>query len=49
MMTPALNELVSAGRIALPASGKTTIALTPFATIPWMSEIAFSVLPWPSA
>ena len=33
----------------MPASGKTTSALTPFATMPWMSEIAFCVLPWPSA
>src|SRR3954454_15542032 len=48
-MTPALYELRSAGRIALPASGKTTRALTPVATMPWMSEIAFCVLPCPSA
>src|SRR3954449_6008551 len=48
-MTPALYELRSAGRIALPASGKTTRASTPFATMPWMSEIAFCVLPCPSA
>src|SRR4051795_11624511 len=37
-----------AGSTALPASGKTTIALTPWAARPWMSEIAFCVLPWPS-
>src|SRR5881392_4262811 len=37
-----------AGRTALPASGNTTIASTPWATRPWMSEIAFWVLPWPS-
>jgi hypothetical protein len=23
--------------------------LTPLATMPWMSEMAFCVLPWPSA
>ena len=33
----------------MPASGKTTIALTPCAARPWMSEIAFWVFPWPSA
>ena len=43
------SALRSAGSTALPASGKTTIALTPLATMPWMSEIAFWVLPWPSA
>ena len=33
----------------MPASGKTTSALTPLATRPWMSEMAFWVSPWPSA
>src|SRR4051812_1951893 len=35
--------------MASPASGKTTRALTPLATMPWMSAMAFCVLPWPSA
>src|SRR6185369_14186471 len=35
--------------MAWPASGNTTIALVPLATMPWMSEMAFWVLPWPSA
>src|ERR671932_2210691 len=35
--------------MACPASGKTTSASTPFATMPWMSAMAFCVSPWPSA
>jgi hypothetical protein len=44
-----LYALRSAGRIASPASAKTTMALTPLAAMPWMSEMDFWVSPWPSA
>src|ERR1700712_1540326 len=37
-----------AGSMTGPASGKTTIALTPRAARPSTSEIAFWVFPWPS-
>ena len=43
--TPASNALLRAGRIASPASGNTTRASTPVATMPWMSEMAFWVSP----
>ena len=39
--------MVSAGSIALPASGKSTIAVIPCATSELMSEMAFCVLPSP--
>ena len=49
MTTPAWKALRRAGSMAWPASGKTTSASTPLATMPWMSEMAFWVSPWPSA